>query len=173
MIHEELNHPKAWKYAQPEIERRFLLANKPTKLESYPYKLIEDVYVHQTHLRLRRIQQNQRIQYKLTKKLPIYTEAVPTQWISTIYLSQTEFELFRKLPGDFLRKKRYYIPLNSQYEMAVDEIMIEQEMLWIAEVEFSPDESREVMLPFEGAREITLEQEYLGSELAKRYVGNE
>lgn len=167
----EIDHKKRWKYAKPEIERRFLLAQRPKKLEDYPFKTIEDKYITGTKIRLRKTCQGDQFQYKLTKKLPLPAATAPLEWASTIYLSQDEYEVFSMLPGSTIKKRRYYTTLASGKALGIDEIALPNEIIWIAEVEFAENEPLAVVLPFSGVREITNDKAYAGNELAKLYAG--
>ena len=84
MLNQEINHKKRWKYANPEIERRFLLPHRPRNLSLSDSKVIEDKYIEGTRLRLRKTLRNEKHEYKLTKKLPIETDKQVYQWVSTI-----------------------------------------------------------------------------------------
>ena len=165
----EIDHEKQWKYAQPELERRFLITPAPEMLEKLRYKEITDKYLTGTNLRLRRIQQAGSMQFKLTKKLPVALKGRTVQWVSTIYLNEEEYRIFENLPGDKITKKRYHLPLGSGQEAGIDEITLGNEQLWILEIEFNEDESLEISLPFAEVREITNDKRYFGSELAKNY----
>ena len=66
----EIDHKKCWKYAQIEEERRFLLKEAPTFLSQLPWKSITDRYIHNSRIRLRKVEKGDQLQYKLTKKTP-------------------------------------------------------------------------------------------------------
>jgi len=93
------------KYAKPEFERRFLLGDIPD-LSEKRFRLIDDLYLDGTRLRLRKItSQDRDTQYKLCKKYP--SEGGGPLPIVNIYLTSQEYDLFSALPGKELRKKRY------------------------------------------------------------------
>ena len=105
--------------------------------------------------------------FKLTKKAPLHSDSISQHWISTIYLSREEYELFYKLPGKTLQKERHYFEGSTGEIIGVDQIKTEAGSLWLAEVEF---ESQEVMeayqFPMAEAKEVSNEKVYSGFALA-------
>ena len=169
MQYPEINHSKQWKYAKPERERRFLLAEKPDGLELCRYKVIEDQYLENTRLRLRKTTMQGEIKYKLTKKVPLQTKEHREEWVSTIYLSESEYLGMSQLPGKSIRKKRFYFSLESGLMLGIDEIELKDQIIWIAELEFETAESMDFQLPFSEFKEITNEPSFSGKALAQRY----
>ena len=95
------------KYARPEYERRFLLSDIPD-LSGLASRLIEDLYLDGTRLRLRKIiSEDGDEQYKLCKKYP-GPSANPLA-IVNIYLTSQEYDLLSALNGKGIRKRRYNI----------------------------------------------------------------
>lgn len=165
----EIPASKIWKYAQPELERRFLLKSKPVFIENSSFKEIRDKYLLQTHMRVRQTFDGQTFIYKLTKKLPLVSSRKDKQWISAIYLSKMEYDLFVGLPGHTIEKKRYYHPHETGDLMGIDEIICDKNTLWIAELEFTNEEKmKRYEFPFAYEKEITNEEGYSGYELSKR-----
>ncbi|TWB57961.1 CYTH domain-containing protein [Rhizobium sp. ERR 922] len=100
------------KYARPEYERRFLLSDIPD-LSGIAFRLIEDLYLDGTRLRLRKIIcEDGNEQYKLCKKSP-GPSANPLA-IVNIYLTSQEYDLLSALNGKGIRKRRYNIA-SSEY----------------------------------------------------------
>lgn len=167
----EINHPKKWKYAQAEVERRFLITNRPEILDNLPSKIIIDKYLHNTSLRIRKAIDGEYVQHKFTKKLPHISNGIMIQWVSTIYISQEEYEILMQLPGKLIRKKRYYYAPPSGEVLGIDEIELTKgkQKIWIAEVEFQSLKELPYSLPLLHDREITGEERYLGNELANQY----
>lgn len=168
----EINHPKKWKYAQGELERRFLITDRPEILDSLPLKTIIDKYLHGTALRIRKVIDGEYVQYKFTKKLPHNSNGVMIQWVSTIYISQEEYKILMKVPGKLIRKKRYYYAPPSGEVIGIDEIELarDKKKIWIAEVEFQELTEGPYVLPMPHDREITGEERYQGNELANQYI---
>jgi len=93
------------KYARLEYERRFLVRDIPD-LSGIAFRLIEDLYLDGTWLRLRKITCHERdTQYKLCKKYP-GTGSDPLA-IVNIYLTSQEYDVFSALTGKGIRKRRY------------------------------------------------------------------
>lgn len=170
----EINHSKKWKYAQGELERRFLIRNHPEILDNLPSKTIIDRYLDNTALRVRKVIDGEDVQYKFTKKLPHHSNGIKVQWVSTIYISREEYEILMQLPGKLIQKKRYYYTPPSGEVIGIDEIELarEKKKIWIAEVEFQELKEVSYVLPLPHDREITGEERYLGNELAKQWSVN-
>ncbi len=170
----EINQDKLWKYAQCEYERRFLIRQKPPIIERAPYKEITDKYLDNTHLRIRKVRQDGRVQFKLTKKLRLDGVEGGTHWISTIYLSSAEFNLFFGLPGVQYEKRRYYVEDKSGKGIAIDEIDIGQNRFWIAEVEFdNASEMKQYQFGIAFEKELTMDFSYDGLEIARKLSATE
>ncbi|MDW3652655.1 MAG: hypothetical protein R8P61_36595 [Bacteroidia bacterium] len=162
----EIPESKAWKYAQTEWERSFLLPGPPAELGKLPFKEIEDHYLINTQIRLRRTFDGKNRQWKLSKKLKLQSQS--QQWVSTIYLSQREYDLFAQLPAFFLKKRRYYLKDIDSQHIGIDHIVLAEKELWLAEVEFSSEEKlRAYKLPLAFLREVSEETGYNGFELAR------
>jgi CYTH domain-containing protein len=99
------------KYARPEYERRFLLSDIPD-LSGMACRLIEDLYLDGTRLRLRKIIcEDENEQYKLCKKYA-GPSADPLA-IVNIYLTSQEYDLLSELNGKGIRKRRYNIASSA------------------------------------------------------------
>jgi CYTH domain-containing protein len=98
---------KTRNYTRIENERRWLVRDPP---QSELYTLIEDVYVDDTRIRLRRLTrfpQGERA-YKLTKKFA--SNDPSSRAMVSIYLDSGEYDvLARSLVGFALVKKRFYV----------------------------------------------------------------
>ncbi len=101
------------KYARIERERRFLVAEFPS--EGRPVRVTEivDRYFPGTTLRLRRmiarVGEDATEICKLTQKVRSESGGAEQGLITTTYLSESEYELLARLPGDDLRKTRFSI----------------------------------------------------------------
>ena len=95
------------KYAELENERRFLVVRCPD-LSAAPSRLIEDIYIDHTRLRLRAITHpDGSREFKLCKK---YEFGDPTSGpIVNIYLSAAEHAMLSGLRGRLLRNRRYRV----------------------------------------------------------------
>ncbi|MFK7845467.1 MAG: hypothetical protein AB8G77_09205 [Rhodothermales bacterium] len=102
------------KYAKLENERRFRV-ERPTDLdlEGLRSALIEDLYIDNTRLRLRKVTpaSGEAISYKLCKKYPC-TDPYSGTIVNT-YLTAEEHAVFCKLPGRHIVKRRHYTTFES------------------------------------------------------------
>ena len=162
----EIPEGKAWKYAHSEWERSFLLEGPPPDLAQLPYKDIEDRYLKNSHIRLRKTFDGENTHYKLSKKLKL---ATPSQhWVSTLYLNETEYQLFSQLEAFSLKKRRYYIKKINENTLGIDHIILADRELWLAEIEFSSAEAAEAyQLPIPFIEEVGENSDYSGFALAR------
>jgi CYTH domain-containing protein len=154
---------KSRKYARVERERRFLLANPPDLEAAVRTVRIVDRYFRQTRMRLRQTVDTSASAplavYKLTQKVAA-ADGGPGL-ITTMYLSEKEYQTFAAVPADELRKTRYSIP-----PFGVDRFERELEGLTLAEVEFESDaEMRDFAAPA-AAEEVTRDARFSGGRLA-------
>jgi CYTH domain-containing protein len=147
------------KYALPEIERRWLveLSHLPAR-ESLRQRRIEDLYVRDSRLRLRKVvEPGAEDVYKLCKKYE-------AEGITNLYLSAHEYGLLVTLPGSCVKKTRYSLP-----EGVIDVYQDPTLGFAIFEVEF---ENRLAAARYQPpafvAREITGDAAYSGAALALR-----
>lgn len=149
------------KYEKIERERRWLVAALPEHLALSSPAEIEDLYLADTLIRVRKMARVNRTEYKLTKKraLPETGEHA----LTTIYLSEVEYRLFDSLPGRRIQKTRHYFEYAS-HGCAIDEFPNGQRII---EVEFISTEDLDAFEPpaFFG-QEVTSEPGFTGYELA-------
>lgn len=150
---------KELKYARVERERRFLLAELPSQ-PSIRDVQITDRYLIGTRLRLREaIETNPKpgdVQYKLTQKIP--DPAGRPGLITTLYLSEAEYQVLTALPARILRKVRHSIP-----PFGVDAFEGALLGLYLAEAEFTTDaESAEFSPPAFAIAEVTSDPRFTG-----------
>lgn len=165
-IEEEL---RAHKYAHVERERRFLV--DPVRcpdLTTAPAILIEDRYIADTRLRLRRMTEHAsgRVILKIGKKYDVAD--VRARPVTTTYLSDAEYALFAALPGFALVKRRYAVE-----DFGIDMFEGALEGLMLAEIECEDDDAlARVMPPSWAACEVTDDPRYQGGVLAMRPTGS-
>jgi CYTH domain-containing protein len=153
------------KYNLTEREKRFLLVTLPDGLDT-TYRHIEDLYFQDTRLRLRKITDavGQLLELKLTQKFLNRDQAASERKITNLYLSQTEYELFAKLPGRTLHKRRYsYEAWGRLYSIDVFERHLAGLML--AEVEYAQHDPIPAIPPF-ALKEVTDDVFFTGGHLA-------
>lgn len=108
-----------------ELERTFLLKDKPKDLEKCKSVEILDVYIPKSayHPILRIRKSGDR--YMITKKSPLHGTDSSEQGEQTIPLSKEEFEELTILEGKRLRKVRYYYPfgdLTAELDFYLDKL---------------------------------------------------
>ncbi len=154
------------KYARVEYERRFLLKENLSHLPLLDVKSIEDHYLLQAGLRLRKMGKAAPFTYKLTQKKPITEGALSLHEITTIYLTAESYQHLRESMASFrLQKTRYYFQLG-QHRVGVDEVLIDSEKLLIMEIEFGSLEEMQDF-PVYG-QEVTHDLAYSGFTLAQK-----
>lgn len=144
-----------------EIERKFLTKEIPFSLDKFLCKQIIQAYVSfQPTIRIRKSQE----QFFLTVKGKGYVAREEFE----IEINQHEFEgLLKKTDGNCIRKKRYYIPIESGYTAELDLYEGELEGLMTTEVEFPTLEEAETFVaPWWFGKDISLEMGYKNTALA-------
>lgn len=156
------------KYARVELERRWLVdpARRPS-LDGCVCTVIEDRYLHGTRMRLRRMSRPalHETRWKLTKKYE--SEEARARPITTIYLSEREYDLYRALPADVLMKRRYHLELGDRW-WSVDLFEDRLAGLALLECEAGDRASLEALVPPDWALcEITDLPQWQGGALAQ------
>ena len=174
------------KYTRVERERRYLLRGLPDGLEANaPHAQITDNYVTGTRLRLRKHRWVPTNEWtlKLTQK---HTPAPPDfsrTLITSIYLTEYEYEVLSVFEGNELRKNRYPFEHGGRL-YSVDLFLGNLRGLVLAETDFDDDAEIDAFpLPsfahldvtrdelFTGARLVELTAEEISRELESRTSG--
>ena len=155
------------KYAHIERERRFLVdrASRP-ELAGLPFVRIEDRYVMDTRLRLRRMSDSAtgQVVHKLTKKYEA-ADAL-SRPIVTAYLSEAEYEVFVSLPAGSLSKRRYPV-VTPHGTFSIDLFDGTLEGLELAEIELADDAAlRDLPPPSWAIADVSSDGRYDGDRLA-------
>jgi CYTH domain-containing protein len=161
-----MNH----KYAQIELERRWLLAALPDALHtSQDYQLIEDRYLIGTPLRLRRMTDasGQVTARKLTQKYQAADQTAYATTITNFYLDEASYALLETLPATVLVKRRYKLA-DGRFQFSIDQFSGNLTGLVLAEIE-QPDMARLLAIPHPAfaRREVTDDPRFMGGELVK------
>jgi CYTH domain-containing protein len=164
-VHPDAPLGKGTKYARRERERRFLLASVPKSTMPTRTAVIVDRYIHGTRFRLRRSEEKEgaesRITFKLTQKIPLDDRGPGL--ITTTYLSKEEFDVFSRLPADSLGKTRLSIP-----PLGVDLFAGRLTGLVLAEAEFESDDAMaRFSPPAVCVTEVTTDPRFTGARLAR------
>jgi CYTH domain-containing protein len=150
------------KYAKPEWERRFLLRRFPTGAKIHRTRKIVDRYIVGTTLRLRRIDDEDGIVFKLTQKTPTARNGALQGMLTTMYLKQQEFDVLAALAANVLTKTRYSVP-----PFGIDVFNGALSGLLLAEAEFnSGDEASALTIPSFVVHEVSTDQRFDGGCLA-------
>jgi hypothetical protein len=155
-------------YARIEWERRFLLPALPPALPAVYQRLI-DLYLPETRLRLRRIENpsGEIEKYKLAHKVIDPQAPAGHRWLTNLTLNEAEYHQLSLLGGYSLQKRRY----RYVYEgilFGIDLFEGELTGLILAEVEqCGPVELGAVPFPLFATQEVTDDPRYWGSALAQ------
>ena len=160
----------AHKYAQFELERRWLLAKLPDALQNSPdYQLIEDRYITGTPLRLRRMTDasGQVTALKLTQKYQAADQTAHATTITNFYLDEASYALLETLPAQLLMKRRYKLE-DGRFRFSIDQFLGQLEGLVLAEIE-QPDLDSLAQIPHPtfATCEVTEDPRFTGGELVK------
>ncbi|CAH1661752.1 MULTISPECIES: hypothetical protein [Hyphomicrobiales] len=153
------------KYAQLEHERRFLIAVSPD-LSDLPFRLIEDLYISATRMRLRAIIHScgQQVEFKLCKKYPM--ENLFSGAIVNVYLTEAEYAVLAQLPGKRIRKRRHRLEFAAA-AFAVDVFEDQLAGLILCEVEAaSAEDLQSIPTPSWLGQEVTADPFFRGANLA-------
>jgi len=158
------------KYAQIELERRWLLAGLPAVLQnSQEYQLIEDRYITGTPLRLRRMTgpNGQVAARKLTQKYQAADQTAYATTITNFYLDEASYALMEPLPARVLVKRRYKL-VDGRFQFSIDQFSGPLNGLVLAEIE-QPDMSSLMQIPQPtfAEREVTEDARFTGGALVQ------
>jgi len=147
------------RFALPERERRFLVAEEPP--QGGECREISDRYLDGTRLRLRRVvHPSGALELKLTQKLP----GDPWGRLTTLYLDEPEYDVLAGLPAATLTKRRYRVA--ESYDV-VDVFEGALTGLVVAEIEFDDEGAAEAYVPPDGCVEVTRDPSFTGGALAR------
>lgn len=162
-MHKNENMPHH-KYARIERERRFLLAQFPSHATVVRNRRIRDNYIEGTTLRLREQSCDDGLTtFKLTQKLPARGNGAQQGFITSMYLTQDEFQVLAQLPARKLTKTRFSVP-----PFGIDVFDGLLEGLILAEAEFDSAATAEALtVPRFVAGEISSDQRFTGGQLVR------
>lgn len=151
-------------YARIERERRFLLDRFPERVDVVRVRRLTDRYLRGTRLRLRELVENGcSTTFKLTQKIPAPAAGAQQGFISSMYLTESEFIVLARIPADSLVKVRYSVP-----PFGIDVFEGALAGLVLAEAEFdSALAADRLALPSFLLSEVSADDRFTGSELAR------
>lgn len=158
-----LGFPKL-KYAWIERERRWLCREIPLE-RVRSAEAITDLYVTGTRLRLREARplDGGEPMRRLGRKADVDSH---TRLLTSIYLTQVEFDLLAGLPGRVLKKTRRHLAPVDGVTLSVDEFEGPLQGLVLAEAEFENAEAMAAFpMPDFAEREVTEDPRYSGGAL--------
>lgn len=158
----ERRRPGHGRYARPEREQRWILADVPDG--ATPRAEIADRYLDGTNLRIRRVEGADGVVHKLTQKVRPVPDDPSRVMLTTMYVPDHEVTALTSLPGRELRKTRHRIELDGR-QVAVDVLHDRFEGLILAETELGIREERMPMPPF-ACCDVTDDDRFAGGSLA-------
>jgi len=154
------------RYARAEIERRWVLAERPDPAEAVAVRHLLDRYLTGTRLRLRLQEEDDGPTLrKLTQKLP---DPEPRRrgrqgLLTNTYLSQAEYDVMATLPALVLRKTRY-----SVAPFGVDVFEGPLAGLVLAEIEFPTEDAADRSpIPATAVAEVSHDPRFSGGRLVR------
>ena len=146
-----------------EIERKFLITELPSDLDSYPHSTLEQGYLCTTPvIRIRKDGEKYELTYKSTGLMMREEYNLP--------LTKEAYQhLLSKVDGNLISKERYRIPLGNTHIIELDIFGGALAPLILAEVEFSSEEDAMAFLPPDWfVKEVTSDPAYQNSNLSKQ-----
>jgi len=147
------------KYARIERERRFILAQFPSHATVVRDRRITDNYIEGTSLRLRKQSYSDGLTtFKLTQKLAMRGDGAQQGFITSMYLTQDEFQALAQLPARELTKTRFSVP-----PFGIDVFDGRLQGLILAEAEFDSAGAAEALtVPSFMAAEVSADDRFTG-----------
>jgi CYTH domain-containing protein len=158
--------PGDGRYAQVEREQRWVLRGRPDDVDQ-PVSIV-DLYIPGTRLRLRRMERDGEVVFKLGQKVrpePANPEVVK---LTNIYLRESEYTVVARLGGDEILKTRWRWTSGVR-PVTVDEFGGHLIGLILAEVDLAPGERRLDDLP-PAVADVTDDDRFSGGALARTTV---
>ena len=154
--------PAEHKYARIEYERRFLCEQFPPDASVVRVRRIMDRYISGTLLRLReQSDPGGPKTFKLTQKVGGNPGGAQQGLITSMYLTEDEFDILANLPGKKLSKTRYSVP-----PFGIDVFEGPLQGLLLAEAEFdSTAEANALVVPSFIGQEVTRDNRFTGGRL--------
>lgn len=163
------------KYAHPEVERKFLLAAVPPG-STFSADIL-DHYIPNTTLRLRRMQTEHEVTFKLGQKLRVHPHETRVIFHTSLYLSEAEYGLLvSTLPTHRLEKRRLRfhertLPVSvDQFRgplVNIDQFQGPLDGLVMAELDFGPHvDPTSFPMPTFALAEVTDDERFTGARLA-------
>ena len=154
--------PGHGRYSAIEREQRWVLRAVPIGLVD-PIE-INDRYIRDTDLRLRRMKSADEAVWKLGQKIRVRAESPEIVNITNIYLREHEYQILRQLQAATLVKTRWHWR-RADRVLSVDEFHGPLAGLVLAEIELEADDSL-LGLPEGAIADVTHDDRFSGGSLA-------
>jgi CYTH domain-containing protein len=151
------------RYARTEREQRWLLRERPDDLDQ-PVSIV-DLYIADSRLRLRRMEQDGVVVYKLGQKVRVSPQNPEMVKLTNFYLSEQEHATVARLGGAEIRKIRWRWS-RPERPVVVDEFEGHLAGLILAELELQPDDPRMKSPPLALA-DVSDDDRFSGGTLAR------
>lgn len=151
--------PGRGRYARVEREQRWTLVGVPA--DAKPSAEILDRYIVGTTLRLRRIEGDGSVVYKLCQKVRDDPADPENVRLTNVYITEAEYATLSVLPAGEISKTRWTLG-----RFAVDEFHGALDGLVLAELELSPDGAL-LPLPSFAVADVTHDDRYSGGALSR------
>ena len=151
------------RYARPEREQRWVMGALPEPRE-HPVAVV-DHYISGTRLRLRRMERETEVVYKLGQKVRRHPGRPEFVQLTNMYLSESEYAVLATLDGAPISKTRWQWHGGAR-SMVVDEFGGHLAGLIMAEVELQPEEPR-MTAPPGAVTDVTDDDRFSGGTLAE------
>jgi CYTH domain-containing protein len=152
----------AGRYAQTEREQRWAVTQTPLAMSRRAH--IVDLYLTGTRLRLRRVESEGEIVFKLAQKVRSIPDSPEVVSLTNMYLSRDEYDTVARLGGAELRKTRWHVAEDG-CDIAVDVFEGRLLGLVLAETELNDGEPRRSAPSF-AAADVTDDDRFSGGALA-------
>lgn len=155
------------KYAHIEQERRYLPLGRVDEISPTRILHIQDRYVHGSTLRLRRVDEEGKPPvFKMGQKIRVGGEYPLKIAHTTLYLSESEFELLGGLTTTQLQKRRSIFYFGD-WQISLDEFEDELAGLLLVEVDLGSSDAEHPSLPFRELIDVTHDERFSGGRLAR------
>jgi CYTH domain-containing protein len=151
-------------YSRVEREQRWLMHELPHD-RHHPVEIL-DHYLNDTRLRLRRMQSDTKVLWKLGQKVRERSGLPEVVKLTNMYLSEQEYLALVDLDARVLRKTRWHWEFSGR-SMAADDFHGPLSGLVLAEVELDLDDER-LASPPGSIVEVTDDDRFSGGALAAR-----
>lgn len=166
-------HPLTSRYAEMELERRFLVASLPAGVVR-PIR-ITDRYIRATNLRLRRMEDLEGSApplFKLAQKVRPDPGDPTRVSLTNLYITAAEHHLFSSHPADVLQKIHYKLQVDDRW-VIVNCFEGALQGLILLETEFGSEDEMEAFTPPAFVlREVSHDDRFSGGQLAQMTRGD-